>query len=112
MVERVHPKQWKRLSTQPVRRVSIPKPGKAEKRPLGIPVMEARAQQALVKLALEPEWEAKFEANSYGCAPWTFVSRCASSYLHLHQSKGQVCLRCRSERLRAITSTMRHSCAN
>ncbi len=63
MVERIHPTHWKRLKAQPVRRVYIPKPGKAEKRGLGIPVMETRAHQALVKLALEPEWEAKFEAN-------------------------------------------------
>lgn len=55
--------------TQPVRRVWIPKPDSTEKRPLGIPVMEQRARQALVKLALEPEWEAKFEANSYGFRP-------------------------------------------
>src|SRR6266480_1804148 len=34
-----------------------------------MPVMETRAHQALVKLALEPEWEAKFEANSYGFRP-------------------------------------------
>src|SRR5438128_6153010 len=34
LVERVHPNQWERLKTQPVRRVYIPKPGKAEKRPL------------------------------------------------------------------------------
>lgn len=54
---------------QPVRRVWIPKPGKDEKRPLGIPVMEDRARQALVKLALEPEWEARFEPNSYGFRP-------------------------------------------
>ena len=52
-----------------LRRVWIPKPGKAEKRPLGIPAMEDRARQALVKLALEPEWEAKFEPNSYGFRP-------------------------------------------
>ena len=32
------------------------KPGKDEKRPLGIPTMKDRATQALVKLALEPEW--------------------------------------------------------
>jgi len=50
----------------PVRRVWIPKPGKDEKRPLGIPVMEDRARQMLIKLALEPEWEAHFEPNSYG----------------------------------------------
>jgi RNA-directed DNA polymerase len=31
--------------------------------------MEDRALQALVKLALEPEWEAKFEPNSYGFRP-------------------------------------------
>jgi len=41
----------------------IPKPGTEEKRPLGIPVMYDRALQALVKLALEPEWEARFEPN-------------------------------------------------
>ena len=51
---------------KPVRRIYIPKAGKNEVRPLGIPVMEDRAKQALVKLAMEPEWEAKFEPNSYG----------------------------------------------
>jgi len=51
---------------KPVRRVWIPKPGKDEQRPLGIPVMEDRARQAWVKMALEPEWEAKFEPHSYG----------------------------------------------
>ncbi len=38
-------------------------------RPLGIPVMRDRAVQALAKAALEPEWEAKFENNSYGFRP-------------------------------------------
>ena len=57
------------LEAQPVRRVWIPKPGTDERRPLGIPVMQDRAKQALVKMALEPEWEAKFEANSYGFRP-------------------------------------------
>src|SRR5919199_3195304 len=52
-----------------VRRVWIDKPGKTEKRPLGIPTMHDRASQALVKAALEPEWEAKFEPNSYGFRP-------------------------------------------
>ncbi|WP_457852510.1 reverse transcriptase N-terminal domain-containing protein, partial [Nostoc edaphicum] len=51
---------------KPTRRVWIPKPGTDEKRPLGIPVMNDRALQALIKMALEPEWEARFEPNSYG----------------------------------------------
>jgi RNA-directed DNA polymerase len=54
---------------KPTRRVWIPKPGTEEKRPLGIPTMADRALQALVKLALEPEWEAKFEPNSFGFRP-------------------------------------------
>lgn len=53
----------------PVRRVWIPKPDTDEQRPLGIPTVHDRALQTLVKLALEPEWEAKFEANSYGFRP-------------------------------------------
>ena len=52
-----------------LRRVYIPKPGRTEKRPLSIPTMFDRAMQALVKLALEPEWEARFEPNSYGFRP-------------------------------------------
>src|SRR5215831_17707836 len=57
------------IKPRPTRRVWIPKPGKTEKRPLGIPVMLDRAHQALVKLALEPAWEARFEPNSYGFRP-------------------------------------------
>src|SRR2546421_12969074 len=34
-----------------------------------MPTMETRAQQALGKMALEPEWEARFEPNSYGFRP-------------------------------------------
>ncbi|WP_152589648.1 group II intron reverse transcriptase/maturase [Nostoc sphaeroides] len=55
--------------SKPTRRVWIPKPGRDEKRPLGIPVMYDRALQAVVKAALEPEWEAVFEPNSYGFRP-------------------------------------------
>ena len=54
---------------KPTRRVNIPKPGSTETRPLGIPTINDRALQSLVKLALEPEWEAKFEPNSYGFRP-------------------------------------------
>ncbi|MFN7883143.1 MAG: reverse transcriptase domain-containing protein, partial [bacterium] len=53
----------------PLRRVWIPKPGKKELRPLGIPTIFDRCLQALFVSALEPEWEAKFEPNSYGFRP-------------------------------------------
>lgn len=53
----------------PIRRVWIPKPGTSERRPLGIPTIKHRAKQQLARLALEPEWEAKFEPNSYGFRP-------------------------------------------
>ncbi|GAA6614235.1 group II intron reverse transcriptase/maturase [Scytonema sp. NUACC26] len=63
------PKLKLNRKAKPTRRVWIPKPGTEEKRPLGIPTMYDRALQALVKLVLEPEWEAHFEANSYGFRP-------------------------------------------
>ena len=53
----------------PVRRVQIPKPGTAETRPLGIPTLQERALQAVVKVALDPQEEARFEPNSYGFRP-------------------------------------------
>lgn len=54
---------------KPLRRIYIPKPGTNEKRPLSIPTIKDRALQMLVKMALEPEWEAIFEPNSYGFRP-------------------------------------------
>jgi RNA-directed DNA polymerase len=54
----------------PVKRVYIPKQGRSGKRrPLGIPVVLDRVQQARVVGALEPEWEARFEPRSYGFRP-------------------------------------------
>src|SRR2546421_4603397 len=41
MAQQIHPKHWKHSRAKPVRRVWIPKPGKDEKRPLGIPIWAA-----------------------------------------------------------------------
>src|SRR5574341_1120365 len=53
---------------QPVRRTYIPKLN-GKQRPLSIPVIKDRCLQAMVKNALEPAWEAQFEATSYGFRP-------------------------------------------
>ena len=52
-----------------VRRVYIPKPGKKEKRPLGIPIIKDRVVQAATKIVIEPIFEADFENCSYGFRP-------------------------------------------
>jgi retron-type reverse transcriptase len=53
----------------PARRVSIPKPGTAERRPLSIPTVRDRIAQAAVKIVLEPVFEADFAPCSFGFRP-------------------------------------------
>lgn len=54
---------------QPVRRVWITKPGKREKRPIGIPTVRDRVLQTAMRMVLEPIFERDFAEQSYGFRP-------------------------------------------
>jgi RNA-directed DNA polymerase len=69
LIERVQRegRSWQPL---PVKRTYIPKASaKPKLRPLGIPVIFDRVLQARAKNAVEPEWEARFDARTYGFRP-------------------------------------------
>ena len=54
---------------QAVRRAWIPKPGRREKRPLGIPTVRDRVVQTALRSVLEPIFERDFAEHSYGFRP-------------------------------------------
>ena len=54
---------------QQLKRVYIPKPGSAEKRPISIPTVRDRIVQGAVKNVLEPIFERIFADTSYGFRP-------------------------------------------
>lgn len=53
----------------PVKRVWIPKPGTNQKRPLGIPAVRDRIVQTALRMVIEPIFEHRFAAHSYGFRP-------------------------------------------
>lgn len=62
-------KAFRHFEPQKIRRVYIDKPGKAEKRPLGIPTIRDRIVQECMRIVLEPILEAQFFEHSYGFRP-------------------------------------------
>lgn len=54
---------------QPARRVWIDKPGRKEKRPLGIPCVRDRVVEGAMRQVLEPIFEREFAEHSYGFRP-------------------------------------------
>lgn len=62
----VHRLTDKKYSSQPLKRIFIPKPGTDTKRPLSIPTMIDRAMQALYAQALQPVAETLADKRSFG----------------------------------------------
>jgi RNA-directed DNA polymerase len=54
---------------QMIKRVWIPKPGKKEKRPLGVPTVRDRVVQTALRNVIEPIFEQGFAEHSYGFRP-------------------------------------------
>jgi len=91
----------------PVRRVWIDKPGKREKRALGIPSIIDRIIQEIVKMVIEPILEAQFFDHSYGFRPMRDATHAIARVHHiLWQAK---CTYAVEGDIRAFFDTVNHN---
>ncbi len=65
---------------QPVRRAWIDKPGKKEKRGLGIPTLRDRVVQEMLRMLFEPIWESDFLDCSNGFRPGRRTMDCIATF--------------------------------
>lgn len=73
------------FKSEKIRRVYIDKPGKTEKRPLGIPTIRDRIVQECIRIVLEPIMEAQFYRYSFGFRPMRdtkMALQCITGYVH------------------------------
>jgi group II intron reverse transcriptase/maturase len=66
-----------------IRRKLIPKPGKSDLRPLGIPAMIDRIVQEVIRSVIEPILEAQFFDHSYGFRPMRDASHAIARVHHI-----------------------------
>lgn len=77
-----------RYIPQKIRRRYIDKPGKAEKRPLGIPTIRDRIVQECIRIVLEPILEGQFFEHSYGFRPMRDTNQALARVTSMVHSTG------------------------
>lgn len=84
MLQAVHNQGYK---APPVRRVWIPKPGKTEKRPLGVPCIADRALQRSVSTVMSAIYEQDFLSCSFGGRPNLSAHQALSTFHEIMMGK-------------------------